>query len=213
MTEKTIDLDVHRGMSAQKATNLRRLLADVEANEKELRLRQDELESHLLAAPADNWHEAADKVRYLLSLFTATLRRKIRGGKNWSLPCLPISAAWKPNTKRRRRARWLVSGCRWNAASSVRAPRRAHARRWSPDRQIAAASRARCAAFAAATICAGSPSRRAACSTLKSTPDTRLTVSITSAPKSRGRSRNSASATGRRRGRGARHPNGRGRDR
>lgn len=72
MTEKPIDLDVHRGMSAQKATNLRRLLADVEANEKELRLRQDELEAHLLAAPAANWHEAADKARYLLSLFTAT---------------------------------------------------------------------------------------------------------------------------------------------
>jgi hypothetical protein len=72
VTEKTVDLDVHRGMAAQKATNLRRLLADVEANEKELRLRQDELESHLLAAPAANWHEAADKARYLLSLFTAT---------------------------------------------------------------------------------------------------------------------------------------------
>jgi hypothetical protein len=72
MTEKTIDLDVHRGMAAQKATDLRRLLADVEANEKELRLRQDELEAHLLAAPAANWHEAADKARYLLSLFAAT---------------------------------------------------------------------------------------------------------------------------------------------
>jgi hypothetical protein len=73
MTEKPIELDVHRGMSAQKATNLRRLLADVEANEKELRLRQDELEAHLLAAPAANWHEAADKVRYLLNLFTPTM--------------------------------------------------------------------------------------------------------------------------------------------
>jgi hypothetical protein len=33
MTEKTIDLDQHRGMAAQKATDLRRLLADVEAKE------------------------------------------------------------------------------------------------------------------------------------------------------------------------------------
>jgi hypothetical protein len=72
MTEQTIDLDGHRGMAAQKATNLRRLMADVEANEKELRLRQDELEAHLLAAPAANWHEAADKARYLLNLFIAT---------------------------------------------------------------------------------------------------------------------------------------------
>lgn len=73
MTDKTIDLDQHRGMAAQKATELRRLLADVEANEKTLRLRQAELESHLLAAPAANWHEAAEKARYLLNLFAATL--------------------------------------------------------------------------------------------------------------------------------------------
>ena len=73
MTDKTFDLDQHRGMAAQKATKLRRLLADVDANEKALRGRQDELEAHLLAAPATNWHEAADKARYLLNLFAATL--------------------------------------------------------------------------------------------------------------------------------------------
>jgi hypothetical protein len=73
MTEKTIDLDQRRGMAAQKATGLRRLLADVEANEKQLRLRQDELEEHLMAAPAASWQEAAEKARYLLNLFAATL--------------------------------------------------------------------------------------------------------------------------------------------
>ncbi len=73
MTERTVDLDQHRGMAAQKATELRRLLTEVEANEKALRLRQDELETHLLAAPAANWHEAAEKARYLLNLFAATL--------------------------------------------------------------------------------------------------------------------------------------------
>ena len=73
MTDKPIDLDQHRGMAAQKATKLRRLLADVEANEKTLRIRQEELESHLLAAPAANWPEAAEKARYLLNLFSATL--------------------------------------------------------------------------------------------------------------------------------------------
>lgn len=72
MTDKTIELDQHRGMAAQKATELRRLLADVEANEKALRRRQGELESQLLAAPATDWHEAADKARYLLNLFAAT---------------------------------------------------------------------------------------------------------------------------------------------
>lgn len=72
MTQRTIDLDQHRGMAAQKATELRRLLANVEANESELRRRQDELEAHLLAAPAASWHDAADKARYLLNLFATT---------------------------------------------------------------------------------------------------------------------------------------------
>jgi len=73
MTEKTVDLDQHRGMAAQKATDLRRLLADVEANERALRLRQDELEARMLAAPAANWHEAAENARYLLGLFAASM--------------------------------------------------------------------------------------------------------------------------------------------
>jgi hypothetical protein len=73
MTEKTIDLDQHRGMAAQKATDLRRLLTEVEANERSLRMRQEELEAHLIAAPAANWTEAAEKARYLLNLFAATL--------------------------------------------------------------------------------------------------------------------------------------------
>jgi hypothetical protein len=73
MTDKTIDLDLHRGMAAQKATELRRLLADVETDQNALRMRQEELESHLLASPAANWHEAAEKARYLLNLFSASL--------------------------------------------------------------------------------------------------------------------------------------------
>jgi hypothetical protein len=72
MTDKTVDLDEHRGMAAQKATDLRRLLAEVAANERALRATQDELEAQLIAAPASNWHEAADKVRYLLSVLAAT---------------------------------------------------------------------------------------------------------------------------------------------
>jgi hypothetical protein len=73
MTDKPIDLDQHRGMSAQKATGLRRLLAEVESNERSLRLRQDELETQLLSSPAANWHDAAEKARYLLNLFAATI--------------------------------------------------------------------------------------------------------------------------------------------
>jgi hypothetical protein len=72
MTDKTIELDQHRGMAAQKATELRRLLSEVEANETALRLRQDELETHLLAAPAEHWQDATEKARYLLKLFATT---------------------------------------------------------------------------------------------------------------------------------------------
>ena len=73
MIDKPIDLDRHRGMAAQKATELRRLIAEVQANETALRLRQDELELHLLAAPAASWRDAAEKARYLLDLFAGTL--------------------------------------------------------------------------------------------------------------------------------------------
>lgn len=73
MTDKPVDLDSHRGMAAQKATDLRRLLSEVEVNSKNLRLRQEELEAQLAAAPAASWAEAAEKARYLLGLFTATL--------------------------------------------------------------------------------------------------------------------------------------------
>jgi hypothetical protein len=73
MTDKPVDLDKHRGMAAQRATDLRRLLGEVEANEKILRQRQDELESQLGAAPAASWAEVAEKARYLLGLYAATL--------------------------------------------------------------------------------------------------------------------------------------------
>lgn len=73
MTDKPINLNQHRGMAAQKAaTELRRLLAEVAANEQELRLRQDELEAHLVAAPAADWLEAAEKARYLIGLIGET---------------------------------------------------------------------------------------------------------------------------------------------
>lgn len=68
MTDQPINLDRRRGMAAQKLTEIRRLLAEVEANEQALRDRQEELEIQLLAAPATCWSEAAEKARYLLKL-------------------------------------------------------------------------------------------------------------------------------------------------
>jgi hypothetical protein len=72
MGEKPVELDTRRGMAAQKATELRRLLSEVAANEEALRARQQELENQLLASPALSWEEAAEKARYLLSLFASS---------------------------------------------------------------------------------------------------------------------------------------------
>lgn len=72
MTDHTIDLDKHRGMSAQKATELRRVLMDVAAAEKALAAQQEALEKQLIAEPAENWAEAAEKARYLIGLYALT---------------------------------------------------------------------------------------------------------------------------------------------
>ena len=72
MTDQPITLDRHRGMAAQKATEIRRLLAEVETNEASLRQRHAELEMQLLSAPATTWAEAAEKASYLLGLLSGT---------------------------------------------------------------------------------------------------------------------------------------------
>lgn len=72
MTDTPVELDAHRGMAAQKATEIRRALHDVQADQEALRQRQTELEHHLFAAPAATWQEAADKARYLIELFATT---------------------------------------------------------------------------------------------------------------------------------------------
>src|SRR6195256_6403070 len=73
MTDSPVDLDKHRGMKSQKATDIRRVLAEAEANAKVLRDRQSVLESQLLTAPAASWPEAAAKARYVLNLYAAGL--------------------------------------------------------------------------------------------------------------------------------------------
>ena len=73
VTETPIELDKHRGMAAQKATDIRRVIAEVEANAKLLRDKQGVVESQLLAVPATSWPEAVAKARYLLNLYSASL--------------------------------------------------------------------------------------------------------------------------------------------
>jgi hypothetical protein len=73
MTDKTIDLDQRRGMAAQKATELRRLLTEVREGREALHARQEALEAQLVAAPASSWEEAAEKARYLLNLYASSI--------------------------------------------------------------------------------------------------------------------------------------------
>src|SRR5260370_4456303 len=73
MTDNPVDLDEYRGMAAQKSTEIRRRLHDVEADQAALRRRQEEFERHAVAAPSATWPEAAPKARYLIQLFAATL--------------------------------------------------------------------------------------------------------------------------------------------
>jgi hypothetical protein len=73
LSEEPLDLDKHRGMAAQKATDIRRVLAQVESNARQLREQQGALESQLLSVPAASWPEAAAKARYVLNLYAAGL--------------------------------------------------------------------------------------------------------------------------------------------
>jgi hypothetical protein len=73
MADEPLDLDRRRGMAAQKATDIRRALAEVETHARDLRERQTALEAGLLVTPAASWPEAAAKARYVLNLYAAGL--------------------------------------------------------------------------------------------------------------------------------------------
>ena len=74
MTNDPVDLDEHRGMASQEATEVRRQrLQEFQADQVALRRRQEELEKLLLAAPAETWPDAAAKTWYPIQLFAATL--------------------------------------------------------------------------------------------------------------------------------------------
>jgi len=73
MDDNPIDLDKRRGMAAQKATDIRRVVADVEAKASMLRSQQGAAEIQLMAVPAASWPEAAAKARYVLNLYAAGL--------------------------------------------------------------------------------------------------------------------------------------------
>ena len=72
MADEPIELDEHRGMAAQKSTEIRRRLRRVQTDQAELRSQQVEFEAHAVSAPSRTWREAAEKARYLIQLFAAT---------------------------------------------------------------------------------------------------------------------------------------------
>ena len=77
MIDDPVSLDSHRGMAAQKATGIRRVLADVENNATDLRDREAATESQILSTPAASWPEAAAKARH-----DAEVRTRIKAAEN-----------------------------------------------------------------------------------------------------------------------------------
>jgi hypothetical protein len=67
-----VELDAHRGMEAQKSTDIRRQLQEVQDDQAATRRRQEEFETILLQGPATTWLEAAVKSRYLIGLLAAS---------------------------------------------------------------------------------------------------------------------------------------------
>jgi hypothetical protein len=72
MADDPIELDEYRGMSAQKATEIRRQLQEVAADQAALRQRRDDLEALLAAGPAENWADLVVKLRYLIEILAGT---------------------------------------------------------------------------------------------------------------------------------------------
>jgi len=72
MTNQAIRLDGRRGEADRQAIDLRRLALAVEADRDAMKLRRDELETQLIAAPGTSWPQAAEKARYLIGLLAGT---------------------------------------------------------------------------------------------------------------------------------------------
>lgn len=70
--DEPIHLDERRGSADQIATEIRRRLAEVEADQDAVRRRRAEFEGFLASAPAPTWREAAEKARYLITLLAGT---------------------------------------------------------------------------------------------------------------------------------------------
>ena len=73
MNDDPVDLDIRRSEAGRMATNIRRhALKDFEAAQESLRRQQEELETQLLAEPAETWLEVSAKAQYLIRLYSQT---------------------------------------------------------------------------------------------------------------------------------------------
>ena len=68
-----VQLDQHRSSAGKMASEMRRhTIRDFEADQQALRLRQEELETQLLADASRTWPEVAVKAQYLIRLYAGT---------------------------------------------------------------------------------------------------------------------------------------------
>ena len=73
LREDPVSLDTRRSAEALMAADIRRhSIKDFEADQSQLRKRQEELETQLLAEPARTWHEAAARAQYLIRRYAET---------------------------------------------------------------------------------------------------------------------------------------------
>ena len=72
MTDKLAELDEHRGMAAQRSTETRRRIREVQADQPVLRHRQQEFERYAVTARSTSWPDVAEKARYLIQLLAVT---------------------------------------------------------------------------------------------------------------------------------------------
>lgn len=72
MNDDPISLDERRGLAAQKETDIRRRLSEVQSDQAALKVRQKEFEDYLESVPAQSQQEAVIKAKYFLELYAAT---------------------------------------------------------------------------------------------------------------------------------------------
>lgn len=72
MTKNLIELDDHREKGERRSARIEKKILNVLVDQELLQRHQENLETLLLASPANTWREAALTAQYLLQLFART---------------------------------------------------------------------------------------------------------------------------------------------